>query len=43
MAEAANSGANVKTEHYRILNALRFVLALWVAIEHQRIFKQTLI
>jgi len=34
MAEVTDSGARAKTEHYRILNALRFVLALWVAIGH---------
>jgi peptidoglycan/LPS O-acetylase OafA/YrhL len=38
MPEAAASGASAKTEHYRILNALRFVLALWVAIGHYGIF-----
>jgi peptidoglycan/LPS O-acetylase OafA/YrhL len=32
--EAANSEARAGTGHYRILDALRFVLAFWVAVGH---------
>jgi peptidoglycan/LPS O-acetylase OafA/YrhL len=38
MPEATRNLARIKPAHYNILNALRFVLALWVAIGHYGVF-----